>query len=135
LIVQLPTINYTVFTIIISTFSYFNLTVPLLSDDTEDRAAKADEARNRAWAFLLRIIKEVEKHLPANMAVFKQMSFFSPSRILSSSPPRFAEMPFIECISSSEDLSELEELWRQVTQVKFVTIIQSRLSQCSIPKM
>ncbi len=126
MIVQLATINITVFTIIISTFSYFNLTVPLLSGDSEDRAAKADEARNRAWAFLLRIIEEVERRLPANVAVFKQMS--SPSRILSSSPPRFAEMPFIECISSSEDLSELEEQWRQVTQVKFVTIIQSGLS-------
>ncbi len=85
--------------------------------DAEDRALKADDTRNRAWAFLLRLLEETEKRLPPNMAVFKQMTFFSPIHILGPKPPKFSEMPFIECILGHEDLSELEEQWRQVTQV------------------
>jgi len=69
---------------------------------------------------------EAEKHLPENMSVFKQMAFFSPGRILSSNPPKFADMPFIECVSSSEDLSELEEEWRQISQVNFFDYDQEK---------
>ena len=85
---------------------------------------KAEETRNWARDFLLRIVEEVEKRLPANITVFKQMDFFSPRRILSSKPPRFAEMPFIQCISVTEDRSELEEQWRQVAQVIFTARCQ-----------
>jgi hypothetical protein len=57
---------------------------------------KAEDTRNWAWAFLLRVLEEVQKRLPANLAVFKQKSFFSPSCILNHNPPRFAEMPLME---------------------------------------
>jgi hypothetical protein len=67
----------------------------------------------------MRVLEEVQKRLPANLAVFKQMSFFSPSLILSHNPPRFAEMTFMECVSGHDDLSELEDQWRQVMQVCF----------------
>ncbi len=78
---------------------------------------KAEEVRNRAWGFLLRLLEETEKCRPANIAVFKQMSFFSPAYVLSSNPKRFGDMPFINCVEDHEDLAELEELWCQVSQV------------------
>jgi hypothetical protein len=58
--------------------------LPLLDvkDDT-DRAVKADDTRNQVWAFMLR----AEKCLPVNMALFQQMSFFFPARILSKQNP------------------------------------------------
>jgi hypothetical protein len=83
----------------------------------EELALKATETRSRAWGFLLRLLEETEKRLPSNMAVFKQMSFFSPARILGPNPPMFSEMPFIECIVDHEDLSDLEQQLRKVTQV------------------
>jgi hypothetical protein len=81
---------------------------------------KADEVRNRAWGFLLRLLEETEKRLPANMEVFKQMSFFSPAHVLSSHQKKFGDMPFIDCVENHEDLAELEEQWRQVSQVPTV---------------
>ena len=95
-------------------------------DDSDDRAVKADDTRNRAWAFLLRLLEEAEKRLPDNMAVFRQMSFFSPARILSPKPPKFAEMPFVQCILGNEDLFELEEQWRQVAEVAWAEAGQFR---------
>ena len=79
-------------------------------DCSEDQAVKA----------------EAEKHLPENMSVFKQMAFFRHGCILSSNPPKFAAMPFIECVSSSEDLSEVEEEWQQISQVNFFDYDQEK---------
>lgn len=79
---------------------------------------KIEEVRNRAWAFLLKLLEEIEKRLPSNMAVFKQLSFFSPAAILSANQMRFGQMPFIDCVEGDEDLAELEEQWRQMCQVR-----------------
>ncbi len=79
-------------------------------------ARKTEDIRNRAWAFLLRLLEELEKRLPANIAVFQQLSFFSPAAVLSPKQTRFGQMPFIEC-ADSEEMGELEEQWRQLRQV------------------
>jgi hypothetical protein len=79
-------------------------------------ARKTEDIRNRAWAFLLRLLEELEKRLPANIAVFQQLSFFSPAAVLSPKQTRFGQMPFIECVDS-EEMGELEEQWRQLRQV------------------
>jgi hypothetical protein len=81
---------------------------------SEDKVA---DTKNRACGFLLRLLEEIENRLPPNIAVFKQMSFFSPTHILVPMPPMFSEMPFIDCIMGCEDLPYLEEQWRQMTQV------------------
>lgn len=96
--------------------------------DATELAAKAEDTRQRCWGFLLRVLEEVEKRLPANMAVFQQMSFFSPRQIISGRPPKFADMPFIECIAEHEDLSELEEQWRQVAQVEWAKAVPFKAS-------
>lgn len=83
----------------------------------EQEARKVEDIRNRAWAFMIRLVEEIEKRLPANIAIFQQMSFFNPSVVLSSQQTRFSQMPFIECVDD-DDLSELEEAFRQVRQVK-----------------
>jgi hypothetical protein len=89
--------------------------------DTKEKAAKAEDIKQRALNFLLRLLEEAEKRLPENMAVFRQLSFFSPSRVLSTNPPRFSDMPYLDCVAEHSDLSDLEEQWRQVPQVlKFV---------------
>ncbi len=94
----------------------FNRQYPL----GEELIKKAEEVRNRAWGFLLKLLEETEKRLPANIAVFKQMSFFSPAHVLSSNQKKFGDMPFIDCVENHEDLAELEELWRQVSQVTII---------------
>jgi hypothetical protein len=59
----------------------------------------------------------VQKRLPANIAVFQQLSFFSPAAVLSAKQVKFGQMPFIECVKA-EDLGEMEEQWRQLRQVQ-----------------
>jgi hypothetical protein len=83
----------------------------------DKEAKKVEDLRNRAWAFMLKLLEETEKRLPSNVAVFRQQAFFSPSTILGVNQKRFAEMPFRECVENDEDLAELEEQWRQVSQV------------------
>jgi hypothetical protein len=78
---------------------------------------KVTDIRNRAWAFLLRLVEETEKRLPANIAVFQQMTFFSPAFVLSSQQIQFSQMPFIECVDEDE-LAELDEEFRQFRQVR-----------------
>jgi hypothetical protein len=80
-------------------------------------AKKVEDVRNRAWAFMLKLLEETEKRLPSNIAVFKQQAFFSPATVLGTTQKRFGEMPFRECVENDEDLAELEEQWRQVSQV------------------
>lgn len=78
-----------------------------------------EDAKNRAWAFLIKLYEETEKRLPSNLAVFQQHQFFSPSVVLSTKQRRFGEMPFIDCVDS-EDIDQLEEQWRQVCQVRYL---------------
>jgi hypothetical protein len=61
-------------------------------------ARKTEDIRNWAWAFLLRLLEELEKCLPANIAVFQQLSFFSPAAVLSPKQTRFVQIPFIESV-------------------------------------
>ena len=75
----------------------------------EEVAKQFKAIKNRAWGFLLRIVEEVDKRLPPNMEVFKQLSFFSPATVFDRS---FGEIPFLECIPVGE-LEELEEEFRQ----------------------
>jgi len=89
----------------------------ICSGKGETELRKVEDARNRAWAFLLKLLEGAEKRLPSNMAVFKQLSFFSPASVLSSKQIRFGELPFVECVEKEDDLSEMEEQWRQVRQV------------------
>ena len=77
-------------------------------------AEKIEEVRSCAWAFLIRLVDEVAKRLPAHMAAFQQLAFFSPATVLSSSTPtRFGQMPFIQCVMDRAELWEIEEQWRQ----------------------
>jgi len=71
------------------------------------------------------VLEELEKRLPANVTVFRQMSFFAPRKILSATPPKFSEMPFLECILDCEDLSDLEQQWRQVSQVMPTPVVNT----------
>jgi hypothetical protein len=73
--------------------------------------------------FLLRLLEEAEKRLPENMAVFRQLSFFSPKRVLSTNPPKFSDMPYLDCIAENADLSILEEQWRQMPQVSYYPVL------------
>ena len=91
----------------------FTIECSKYSRGSEEIQAKIKDSKNRAWAFLLRLVEEVEKRLPANLEVFKQLDFFRPSSIFSKN---FADMPFIGCIPL-ENLDDLEEEFRQFKQV------------------
>lgn len=75
-----------------------------------------EELKLRAQAFLLRLVAEVEKRLPADSAVFKQRAFFSASVALSNEDyTRFSDMPHLSCVWNDVEVpSRVEQQWREV---------------------
>ena len=71
--------------------------------------------QHRAWAFLLALVEETEKRLPANTDVFKQLRFFSPAVVFKR---QFGEMPFLGCLKPDQ-LEELEEQFREFKLVEW----------------
>ena len=79
---------------------------------------------------MLRLVEEVEKRLPANLEVFKQLIVFRPSSIFSKN---FADMPFIGCIPL-ENLDDLEEEFRQFKQVDWKNTGPIKELEGGVPK-
>ena len=88
----------------------------------EEVQMKMKDAKNRAWAFLLRVVEEVEKRLPSNLEVFKQITFFRPSSIFSK---RLSDMPYMACLEEKK-IDDIEEEFRQFKLVDWKANFESK---------
>ena len=62
---------------------------------------KIVDVKDRCWAFLLRIVEETNKRLPANLECFEKMNYFKPNNVISGKI-KFSALPFIENLSNDE---------------------------------
>ena len=77
---------------------------------SSEATAKADEIRQRCANMLAEALNQVEKRLPKSAAIFKGLSSFTPSKILSqTSRAAFKDLPIPHLRAVNENVSSTEE--------------------------
>ena len=83
----------------------------------EKEKAKVLDVKNRAWAFMLKMVEETEKRLPDNLEVFDKLNALKPESVILGDT-NFASLGFSNMVDA-EEIETLEHQWRLLSQVEW----------------
>ena len=96
----------------------------------ERERGKVIDVKNRAWAFMLKLVEETEKRLPDNLEIFEKLNALKPDSVMQGKV-NFANLGFYN-LGDENEIETLERQWRLLSEVEWAET--SQFSAKVVPK-